>query len=248
MIKFIKAIRTKYRTIKNGKVMRDLINETIRIASIAPLYIDPNITTVFYDEGTADAGAINTAILVWQGNRTTANNNVIKDKVALGVIWMDSFADKVEVIANADVNRTTEEEASTNIQLANLTPEKLTQTKKDTPVTPVISAKNVGTGQVEAKNITPHGEEVPDETFFVAIEMPAVTVPVTPDPVPSITLNQFKVALAAAAEINTINGTGKGGIVTFKNLKPGIGYMIVAYTKNGNKFISELSNLVFVKG
>ncbi len=248
MIKYILILRTTYSIITNGKVMRDLINETIAIASIAELYINPNIPTAYYTEGTAVAGAINTAILVHNGAPSPANNDVIQDKVALGVIWMDGLADLVEVIANADANRSTAEEASTNIKLANMVPQKLTQTAKGTPVTPVIEAENVGTGKVAVKNVTPHGDDVPDETFFMAIEMPAVTVPVTPDPIPSITLGQFKVILAAAAEINTINCTGKGRTITFNNLKPGVGYMIIAYTKNGNKFISELSNIVYVLG
>jgi hypothetical protein len=248
MIKYILILRTAYNLITNGKVMRDLINETISICIVAELYINPNIPTAYYTEGTAVAAAINTAILVHNGAPTPGNNEIIQNKVALGVIWMDGLADQVEVIANADANRTTAEEASTNIKLANMVPQKLTQTIKGTPVTPVITAENVGTGKVAAKNVTPHGDDVPDETFFMAIEMPAVTEPVTPDPIASITLGQFKVILAAAAEINTINATGKGKTLTFIDLKPGVGYMIIAYTKNGNKFISELSNIVYVQG
>ena len=135
-LKKVKVKRTVYTNQKNSSNVKQYIIDCVGMGSVADLYSNPDIPTAYYNLGTGAATAIQTAINDWKQAPTKGNLDIIDDKVVLGKAWLDGYADRVEPIANLDANRTTRQEAATNIALSFLTPQKLVSTAKGVPETP----------------------------------------------------------------------------------------------------------------
>ena len=124
VIKKGKVKRTKYRNIKNHNVLKGLMTDYLAAGKAALLFKDPHILAAFYILGDAALLALSTAITDYNNSTNGGNIDTVRDKMALVVIWMDSYADQAEVIANDPLNRTTQAEAITNLGLAGLPTQK----------------------------------------------------------------------------------------------------------------------------
>ena len=246
-LKKVITLRGKYRQIFNGSRMVTYLGNCIAAGSVAPLFLDPHILAAFYASGTTAKTAISTAITNHEAAPTVANANIVKDKVALAKIWLDSYADQVEVIANLPINCTTRAEAATNISISFLTPQKIVFSAKGAPDKPELVAKNIGTSTVEVE-VTNGIEFVPTSMVFIAVEQPPTVVPAIAEPLVSLTRGQLVATCDVAIHTVMISVEGKGRIVTFDVLKPGSKYKIYAYAMNGKKQISLLSVGVLVQG
>ena len=142
--KKVLAVRTKYSEIKVHKDMLTYITSKITTGSTSILFKDPHITTLFYGLGTTAKIALLDAIDVYIDSPIEANRLIVEAKMALAIIWLDSYTDQVENIANDPFNCTTRGEAAANIELAGLTAQKISLTKKTKPQTPTFTAKIIG--------------------------------------------------------------------------------------------------------
>lgn len=234
--------------INRALTLKQYVLDSVAAGSAATLFANPAILTAFYTTMTSAATAIQTAINVWTLAPTKGNKKAIKDAMDAAKVIMKSYALQVQVIANLPINAATREQAATNIEQSHLTPQKLGTTKKGKPVQPVITAKNIGTGTVEAKIINPNPFESPKITFFVAISKAPITLPVTPEAVVTVVDGQLKIIAAYAYQFFLLSIDAKGRVVTFKTLTPAMDYTIYSYSKNGDTYISALSVPFDVKG
>ena len=237
-----------FMVIKKALDLKQYLNDCVAAGSVATLYVNPNITTLFYTSLTNAATAIQTAINVWTLAPTKANRTAIKDAMDAGKVLLKSYASQVQVIANLPINATTREQVVTNIGQSHLSAQKIGKTAKIKPLQPIISAKNIGTGTVEARIVNPNPYPAPSITFFFAISRPPVTTPPTPAAVVTVVEGQLKIVAGYNYEFMMLSIDSKGRIVTFKNLTPAGDYDIYCFSKNGDKFISDLSVSFDVKG
>jgi hypothetical protein len=248
LLKMVLVKITVFMLIKRASVLKQYIVDCVSAGTGTTLYANPAILTAFYTTMTNAATAIQEAIDVWTASPTKGNKSAIKDAMDAGKVILKSYASQVQVIANLPINAVTRDQAYTNILQSHLTPQKVGITKKIKPVTPQISAKNTGTGTVDAKIINTHPYATPNITFFFAISKAPVTSPVTPEAVVSITEGQLKITAAYAYQFLMLTIDNKGKVVTFKTLTPAQDYSIYSISKNGDKFISDLSDPYDVKG
>ncbi len=162
-IKKVLVKRTEYVEIKVHAELLECIRDCISKGILAALFMDPHILALFYTEGTDAADALYDAIEVYKKAPITANLEIVEAKMALVIIWLDSYADQVETISNAPANRTTREEAAANILGSNLTPQKLKSTDKGIPADPSFTVKNIGNGaaEIEVVNGGPLNRRIP---------------------------------------------------------------------------------------
>ncbi len=241
-----------YVEITNHQELLDFINQCISKGLLAALFMNPNILTAFYTSGSTAAAALLLAINNYKASPIKANLDIVEAKMALVVIWLDSYSDQVETISNAPANRTTREEAGANIELAGLQHQALTATKKGTPVTPTFTAKNTGGGGNAEIEVTNGKTVKPNLTHFILVEIPVGTDPVTHEPilpaVVSLRANgQISVSCTVPVRVETIAMAGKGKITKISHLATGISYNVYGITKNGKTLISALSAAVLLK-
>ena len=237
----------------DGAKLRDYISQCLTKGMASILFASPAILAAFYTAGNDAWEALATAVSNWEDNKSPENLKIVKDKMALVVIWLRSYAIQVQNIANLPANCTTREEAATNIIASYLTPQKLTKAAKGDPEVPIVTGKrgtDVGAIDIEVMN---HGVGFKPTSIIVFVVLLAetpVTVPVTPpipDPTVSLTAGQVLVTSTVATQIATISLDGKGKFISFAGLMSGRRYAIYAYTKNGKKQISTLSAVIIVQ-
>jgi len=246
-LKPVNVKTTKFTEINNHHELSRYIGKCIEKGSVADIFKNPHILTAFYDEGTIAKEALDAAITIYEDAPINSNLLIIEDKMALVVLWLMSYAAKVTVISNLDINRTTRDEAATNVTLSWLTPHKIGRTAKLKPDTPVLVSENVGTGKAMVKIINSNPFN-PKSSFFIAVSKPQVTVPPTPDAEVSIVEGQFLIHANYPCQVFMITVDGKGRVANFKNLTPAGSYNGYCFSKNGNKLISYLSEPVLIKG
>ena len=231
---------------KHGPTLRDYIQECIAIGSVSTLFLNPAITTAFYAAGTVAYGALALAITNYSNNITTENLKIVKAKMALVVVWLRSYAAQVQVIANLPINCTTRLEASNNILASYLTPAKLISTRKGNPDAPLFNAKFVD--GIIVVNITNGKTYHPASITIIAVAVPPVTVPATPNPTVTLVQSTATVSIVSKVGVHTISksfsGKGTSGKIAGATLSAS--YNLVAYAQNGNKQCSLLSAPVLV--
>ncbi len=252
LLKLVLVKISIFMIITKASIMRQYLLDCVSAGSASTLYANPAITTAFYTSMTNAAAAIQTAVTVCAANNTKANRDAIKDAIAAGKVVAASYASQVQVIANLPINAATREAAKTNIEQSHLTAQKLNQTTIGIPETPVLTGENNGIGKIKVKVTNPGVSYDPKTIIFVAVSLPIVpvTVPPTPppaDPVVTLIAGQVMVKTSVACEVITITQDGKGREVDLVGLTAGTRFSISAYTKNGNKLVSVLSNAIIVQ-
>ena len=245
LLKIVKVKRGTFTLMQNAGDVRDYIDNCVGMGSTAVLYKNPAIATAFYNQGIAASDAITQALKDYKQVPTTGNLGLIADAKADGIIWLEGYADKVEEIANADANRSTREQAHTNIQLSFLTPQKLASSSKGIPETPTIQGTITGpkTVLIEVTN----GESyIPSQTNFLLVELPAFTSLDSPDPVVELIDGQLNVK-GATGEVITKSVSGKGKSTKIKFSNPAARYAGYSYAQNGKKLVSDLSAVIIIK-
>jgi len=246
LLKLVTVIITIFTRETNHFKLRDYIKNCIATGSIADLFKDPKILAAFYAAGTFAYNALKGAIDVWELDQTEDNLKIVKDKMALAVIWLRGYASQVQVIANDPANCTTREEAATNIALSFLKAQKLTKTKKGNPDSPAFSA-SITNGVINIK-ITNGPAYKPTTINFIAVPVPPVTVPATPLPVVTLDRANGQVSVASKVGIKTVTKSvsGKGQSAKIANMNYSPSYNLYSYAMNGNKQISDLSAPILV--
>src|SRR5665213_2088846 len=147
MTAYLKNILVKrmiFTTIHNAGKMNKCITNCVITGKGSDLYNVPNILLSFYDEGENLVVAIQKAITKYSLAPTKGNYAAIKTRITAAKKWLKLYADKMEIIANDDTNRSTLEETYTNILESYLTPRKLKSSNKNKQETPEFTAKNIG--------------------------------------------------------------------------------------------------------
>ena len=244
-LKLVMVLITVFTEETDAKTLRDYIKNCYDKGTVATLFKDPNITAAFYALGLIAYEALRDAITAHDLNQSEDNENIMKDKMALAVLWLRSYASQVQVISNLPANCTTREEAATNIGLSYLTAQKLSSSTKGQPETAVITAKYLGDGIIEV--IIVNGISFnPSSINIIAVGVPPVTDPATPNPV--ITLNDGQVIVTCKVAVPMISKSlsGKGKTQTLSGMNTCPSYLVALYSQNGAKLISFLSNIVLV--
>ena len=247
-LKLVQVLITVFTNETNAKTLRDYIKGCIDKGSVADLFKDPKILTAFYASGTLAYEALRDAIIAHTNSPSVDNENIMKDKMALAVLWLRSYASQVQVISNASTNCTTREEAATNIGLSYLTAQKLDSTSKGKPETAAIMAKYLGDGVIEI-TITNGSTFEAEGLNIIAVGVPPVTEPATPNPVITLSNGQISVSCKVAVQMYAKTLVGKGGRgrnakLSGMNIYPS--YLVGLYSHNGNNNISDMSNIVLV--
>jgi len=217
----------------------------IATGSVATMFMNPHITTLFYGAGTTAKTALFDAMEVYKASPTTPNLETVQDKMILVIIWLDGFSDQVETISNDPANRTSREEAVTNITHSYLTPQSIVRVPKTKPLKPTFTAAPHGAGGIKVDLSKGFAET--KVTVYVAVELPVGLVTPIPPPVVTVVEGQLSVDCSVPVHVATLTLTGKGTTAIFKNLKTGISYNIYCYTLNGKLLVSDLSLPVLVK-
>jgi|ERR1035437_4959441 hypothetical protein len=247
ILKDVLVVKTVYSEETNDGILMKYMTDCIAAGKASVLYKDPAISIAFYDLGILAAGAIQTAITAYGLAPTKGNLGIIKDKMALGVIWLDGYVAKVIPIANADTNRTTRLEAETNIKISFLTPFKLDNSVKPAPDDPIITGLNVGTSEVDISVIN-GGKYSPTKITFVAVQDAPVTEPPTPEPIILLENGLLSVQFFGPGMVIIQTVNGKGRLTKFKSLVAGGWYTFVAFAQNSKAKISKLSNFLHLRG
>lgn len=228
-----------YTRIYVATVIMQYILDCVNTGSDSALYGSPNISLAFYNQGRAAANAIQTAMTNYSLRPTKANGKTIKNKIVKGKIWLDSYADKVEIIANDDANRNTISEAATNINHSFLTSRKLIKNKKGKATTPRLTWKRIGQGSFDVQII--NGKTYnPMNTHFILLEssMNATII---------IENGQVIIEQEKKGQIRFKSANAKGKYAKFRKLKPNVDFDLYAYSQNGNNNLSELSDKIILR-
>ena len=140
--------RMVFTRIYNALKLRQYLIYCVATGRASVLYKDPNIPTSFYDEGQDAVDAIQLAMDNYSKKPTKGNFKAIKIAVDKGKVWLNEYADKVEMIANDNANRNTLDEASGNILYSYLSSRKVGKSKKGNPQKPLLVWKAVGEGNI----------------------------------------------------------------------------------------------------
>ena len=236
-----------YSLITDPILFMDYMNDCIRIGKLATLYKDPNITTAFYDAGTMLSGLIQSTVDTYNDAPIDSNKELVEVAMANGLVWMNSYASKVEVIANLPANRVTQAQAAVNISQSNLTYQALTQVSKGTPVSPDLAGK-VGTGpgavDVSIINVEPFN---PSRTLIVSVQQPLLTDPITPPANVTVVGDQMNIQTFGPTNISIKIIPGKGRLARFKALVTGVFQDFYGFCSNGKNKNSTLSPKITVK-
>ncbi len=245
VIKQGKVKRSGYREETNhGKIVA-LISKCLAAGRGAVLYKDPNISALFYSDGDDAKEALEKAMSDYK-NRTNGGSILnIENKMALVVIWVDSYADQVEVIANDPANRTTQQEAVANIGLAGLPAQKMGKNTKGKPAKPVLTGEYFSGGILKIKLTNGRAYQFTSITY-VAVSIPPASDPAVAPAVVTITGDQVSVKCAAAVQVMSKTIKGKSRTAKFVGADPLLSYNIYAFTQNGKKLVSEISAVITV--
>jgi hypothetical protein len=246
-IKYVYAITSIYRDETNAGILKKYMTDSIAMGSVAALFKDPNILAAYYGTGTLAANAIGTAQTAYSLAPTKGNLGTVKDKMALGVKWLDGYVGQVEVISNSDTNRTTELEAETNIKNSFLTPFKMVSGSKGSPADPHITGENIGTGIIDI-NVINGINYKPTRMTFVAVELPPVVEPPIADPIVTLENGQLSIEFFGPGKVIIQSSSGKGKFTKFTSLVAGGYYNIVAFAQNAKTKLSGLSNILNLRG
>jgi len=245
-LKLVKVKITEFTDETNAEVLNQYLWDCLTDGMGSTLYGSPAILAAFYTAGNDAYDALALAITNYEDNQNPTNNGIVKDKMALVVLWLRGYASQVQVIANLPINCTTREEAATNIRLSHLTPQELASTAKGNPATPEFTA-SIANGVISIKITNIHTYK-PTNIIFVVTAVPPVTTPATPNPVVVLDKANAQVSIvskvAVQAVVKSISGKGTSAKIANMNTSPS--YNIQAYAQNGNKQISDLSAPVLV--
>jgi hypothetical protein len=198
------------------------------------LFKDPNITNAFYQLSTDAAKAITDAVATHTKAPTKGNLKAIFNKMARAVLWLDAYADEVEVISNDDANRSTRSEAANNIMQSYLEPKKLVASRAGKPSKPELKGKMTGMETADVR-ITNAKMYSPRKTNFVAIASSCKAIV-------TIKNKMLDIVLTNPGHIVFQSLDGKGRYTRFNGLTSIGGYDIYAYGQNGKKQLSKLSS------
>jgi len=245
-IRKVAVKRTIYTRIKRASVLKKYIIDCMANGMSWALFMDPHILAAFYASGLIAQTALNDAINAYTLSPTKGKMEIVKAKMALVVIWLNGYADQVEVISNADANRTTREEAGANISNSFLTHQVIVAEKKGNPDMPVITAMNTGDGNVEVE-ITNGKEYQPNSIVIIAVEIPAIADPYVAPAMVELVKDQLSINCKAGVHTVMMSISGKGRLIGFSKLKTGVSYNFYAYAQNGKLQLSALTPPVVVK-
>ncbi len=245
-LKDVKVLQGAFAKMDDPKVLMKYVTDAVAKGSNAGLYKNPFIITAVYDKGTQAAADIQTAMDDYATTPSPENEKTIGDKMVLAKGWLKEYSKLVEPIANDNANRSTREEAATNILAANLSYQKLTSASAGDPITPAFTAKSVGDGKIKIDVIN-GAEYHPRTTLFLAVQLPDKTTDVTPDPIVTLVKGQLKVSSNGITETITQSMSGKGRTNIIATSNSGSRYAVYLYSQNGKKEVSELSMPVTVK-
>lgn len=229
--------RMKFTRIRDASKFNQYLTYCVEKGSGSILYQDPNIAEAFYDDGTDLIAAIKLAIDNYVKSPKKANLLIRRNKVLLGKIWLNSYADQVEKIANDDANRTTLQEAAANISGSFLTPRKIGKIRKVKPEQPELFGKYVGYGKIDVE-ILNGAKYKPMMTHFILVESSMNATVALRDG--ALFIEQEK-----KGQIVFKSANAKGKYTSFTGLK-NVSYDLYAYSQNGNKSISVLSAKIVV--
>jgi hypothetical protein len=242
---FVKT--TDYSTITDPITFMDFMNDCIRIGKLAALYKDPAIPIAFYDSGTLLSSLIQSTVNTYNDAPIEANEEQVEIAVANGLVWMNSYASKVEVIANLPVNRTTQGQAAANILFSNLNYQALTQVKKGTPLPLDLAGKiGVGLGAVDLSIINDEPFN-PSRSLLVSVQQVLVTDPVTAPSVVTVVGDQMNIQTFGPTTISIKFIPGKGRLAKFKALVTGVYHDFYGFCSNGKNKNSAISPKISVK-
>ena len=233
ILKKILVRRMVYTRIYNSLEIMQYIIACIGAGSGSDLYQNPNIATTVYDEGLDAADAIQNAVNKHTLKPTKGNFKAIKTSIISGKGWLNKYADSVEVIANADANRNTLEEASGNILHSFLSSRKVGKSKKGNPQKPVLTWKAIGEGNIDVEITNGKGFNATQTNFILVDSSMNATV--------SLMNGELIIESEKIGPIRFKSAYGKGRFVHFLRLKTGKDYDLYAYSQNGNSQFSELS-------
>jgi len=241
IIKDVTVKKTVFTTNNSPSGIQQYVTNCISIgdADTNVLYKHPAITTVFYAEGTLAASKIADAITLAASIPLDANKSAVIDRMVEGKLWLDSYATKVGIIANDPANRSTREQAATNILASNLTPQKLTHNRKGNPEKPKLSGTNIGIGAVDIEIVNGVDYD-PSQTTIIAVEKIAEATVELVDGV-------LKIDLVNKGQVRIMAVSQKGKLTHFTGINKG-DYTFYAYASNGKKQLSLLSDSINVSG
>ena len=244
-IKNVGVKTTDFSTISDAGELLTYIINSINEGKASVLFRIPNITTTIYNQGTFAKNALKKSIENAVQNPKKANFDIIKDKMRLVVIWLNKYSGKVVLISNDDANRSTTEEAATNIRTSHLTPQNLKKLSKGAPVKPILTGATINKTGLEVR-ISNIDVFKPASVTFILVERPAATNPPTKSPIITLINGQLKTQFFGNSSIiiQTING--KGEFIRFDGLNPLSQYDVYAYGQNGKKQISQLSDKITI--
>ena len=98
ILKTMLVKRMVYTRIYVASVIMQYIMNCANTGADSDLYGSPNISMAFFNQGIAAGNAIQTAMTLYTLKPTKGNRKNVKNKIVKGKIWVNSYADKVEVI------------------------------------------------------------------------------------------------------------------------------------------------------
>ena len=239
-----KVKRGVYRFERNHNKLKALITAFLAAGKGALLFKDPHILAAFYLLGDAALAALALAITDYENSTNGGSIETVRAKMALVVIWIDSYADQAEVIANDPANRSTQEEAIANLGLAGLPTQKAAAATKGKPAKSEFTAKKVD-GGIKAK-ITNSNTNVYTQLTIIAVSVPPVADPPVASAAVILTTDQLSVT--CAAPVHTITKTIKGHPTEafLSGANPLLSYDVYIITQNGTKLVSDISLVITV--
>ncbi len=229
-----------YSKITIPKDLANYIKNAYGKGSTASIYMNPHILTLFYSEGSDAYIELTDAIAAHDAQPIKAKMDIVKDKMAIVMKWLDAYTILVEAIANADGNRTTRAEAATNIELAGLTPVKITSASKGTPAKPTFTIDDDGKGMAKV-SVTNKADFNPSSVVFIFVEIPVGKDVPIPPAIVELDSGQIKISCTVAVDVFFTTLAGKARTVQVGKLKKGTSYNGYSYSKNGNTQMSLLS-------
>src|ERR1035441_9610310 len=245
VIKKGKVKRSGYRDERNSGKLVSLIAKCMAAGKGAVLYKDPHILALFYSDGNDAKEALETAKSDYKNRTNGGSILIIEGKMALVVIWIDSYADQVEVIANDPANRTTQEEAVANIGLSGLPAQKIGKNTKGKPAQPVLTGEYFTGGIIKVKLTNGKAYQFTSITY-IAVSVPPASEPAVAPAKVTLTGDQLSVLCAAAVHVMTKTIKGKSKSTKFTGAISLLGYNIYAITQNGAKLVSDISAVITV--
>src|ERR1039458_2647769 len=245
-IKIVKVMTSDYTLERVAQTLLDYGVKCVNEGWVSDLFPYTTLFRSVYTDGNDALDALEYAIEYHKKIPLPVNLKIVKDKMALVIKWLRVYTSKVEPIANDDANRTTRQEAYTNILLSGLKPQKLLRSDKGNPETAVITASYIGKGIIEV--IITNGKDFdPSSITIIAIEVSPITEPATKKPVVKIIDGQVSVTskVAVRVVVKTITGKRKSLKLTQMNTHPS--FNVCVFCQNGNDQISDLSNVVLVE-